>query len=101
MTEPEHPVAGQCAAPDGAILGPALRISKKALGEALGDPSEMGKKGQVDVNERIGCGEPLPRRRDTAKAINDPLISVEEVCVDLQVLLMRDRAAACSELDFI
>jgi len=43
----------------------------------------MRKKRQVNVNERISCREPLPGRRDTAKAINDPLISVEEVCVYL------------------
>ena len=72
--------------------------SEKALDEALCDPSEMCKKGRVDVNERISCRELLPGRRDTAKALNDPLISVEEVCVSLQVLLVRDLAAACSEL---
>jgi hypothetical protein len=72
MTEPNHPVAVQCAAPHGAILWPALRISKKALHEALCDPPVMRQKGQVDVNERIGCVEPLPCRRDTAIAINDP-----------------------------
>jgi len=38
----------------------------------------MRQKGQVDVNERIGCVEPLPCRRDTAIAINDPPISLEE-----------------------
>ena len=98
MTEPKHPVAGQRASTYGAILWPALRIQKKALDEALCDPSEMCKKGQVDVNERISCGEPFPGQRDTAKALNDPLISVEEVCVSLQVLLVRDLDAACSEL---
>ena len=76
MTEPKHPVAGQRAAPYGAILWPALRIRKNAVDEALCDPSEMCKKGRVDVNERISCRELLPGRRDTAKALNDPLISV-------------------------
>ena len=56
---------------------------EKALDEALCDPPEMRKKRQVNVNERIRCGETLPGRRDTAKAVNDPLISVEEVCVYL------------------
>jgi hypothetical protein len=83
MTGPKHPVAGQRAAPYGAILWPALRIYEKALDEALCDPPEMRGKGQVNVNERISCREPLPGRRDTAKAVDDPLISVEEVCVYL------------------
>ena len=81
MTEPKHPVAAQRTAPHGAILRPAVRISKKALDEAHCDPPVMRKKRQVDVNERISCREPLPGRCDTAKAINDPLISVEEVGV--------------------
>ena len=83
MTGPKHPVASQSATPHGAIFWPTLGILKKALDEALCDPTEMRKKRQVNVNERIGCGEPLPGRRDTAKAVNDPLISVEEVCVNL------------------
>lgn len=101
MAEPKHPVAAQRTAPHGAILRPAVRISKKALDEAHCDPPVMRKKRQVDVNERISCREPLPGRCDTAKAINDPLISVEEVGVDLEILLVRDRAAACPPLDFI
>lgn len=65
MTEPKHPVAAQRAAPHGAILWPALRILKKALDEAFCDPPVMRKKGQVNVNERISCGEPLSGRRNS------------------------------------
>jgi hypothetical protein len=81
MTEPQHPVAAHRADPHGGILWPALRISKKALDEAFCDPPAMRKKRQVDVNERIGCSEPLPGQRDTVKTVNDPLIPVEEICV--------------------
>src|SRR5216684_741048 len=109
MTEPNHPVAVQCAAPHGAILWPTLRIPEKALHEALCDTPVMRQKGQVDVNERIGCLEPLLRQRNTVIAINDPPISLEEVRVNLHILLMRDLAAillfqsiaAYAELDHI
>jgi hypothetical protein len=93
MTEPNHPVAGQRAAPHRSILWPTLRISKKTLHQAFCDPPVMRQKGQVDVNERIGCIEPLPCRRDTVIAINDPSISLEEVRVKLQILLLWDLAA--------
>src|SRR5258708_10884974 len=109
ITEPNSPVAVQRDAPHGAILWPPPRISKKALHEAICDPPVMRQKGKVDVNERIGCVEPLPRRRDTVIAINDPPILLEEVRVNFQILLVRDLAAillfrsiaACSELDCI
>src|SRR5258708_3513584 len=109
ITEPNSPVAVQRDAPHGAILWPTLRISKKALHEALCDPPVMRQKGKVDVNERIGCVEPVPRRSDTVIAINDPPILLEEVRVNFQILLVRDLAAillfrsiaACSELDCI
>src|SRR5712671_4774724 len=93
MTGPKHPVAAQRAAPHRGILRPALRISKQALDEAFCDPPAMRQKRQVDVNERIGCSEPLPGQRDTVKAINDTLIPVEEIRVYPHILVMRDRVA--------
>src|SRR5712671_892195 len=94
MTSPNYPIAVQRAAPHGGIFRPAMRISNEALDEALCYPHVMRRKRQVDVNERISRGEPLPCQRDGVEAIDDPLISVKEVCVNPQVLLMRDLAAA-------
>jgi hypothetical protein len=40
---------------------------------------------QVDVDQRIGRGEPLPSGCHTAEAIDDPLVTADEIGVDLQV----------------
>ena len=93
MTEPKDAVAVHGAAPHGAILRPALRVYEKALDEALRHPPVMRKKGQVNVDQRIRRREPLPGRGNTAKAINDPLVSAEKVGVYLQVLVMWNLAA--------
>ena len=39
----------------------------------------MRQQRQVDVNERIGRLEPLPRQLDTVIAIDDPPILLEEI----------------------
>ena len=78
MTGPEHAVAVQRAAPHGAVLGPALRGTNQAFDEALGNPPGMGQKRQVDVDERIRRGEPLPGRDEAAEAVDDPAIPLEE-----------------------
>src|SRR5580704_5261753 len=101
MTEPQYLVAVQRAAPDGAILRPALRIDKRALDKALCNPSAMGQYGQVNVDERISRSEPLPGRRDAAIAVDDPLILVQDVSVYLEILLLPDLAAACAVLEFV
>ena len=69
----------------------------------------MRQKRQIDVNECIGHIEPLPCQHNTVIAINNPSISLEQVRVKLQILLLRDLAAilllrqiaACSEFDRI
>ena len=101
MTEPNHAVAVQSAAPHWAILWPALRSFEKTLDEALCDPPVMRKEREVNVNKRISCRKPVPSRGDTAKAVNDPLVSAEEVCVYLQVLVMWNLATARSVLDCV
>jgi hypothetical protein len=101
MTAQDHSVAVQRAGPHGTILGPALWTFEKALGEALRDPPVVHQNGQVDVNQRVGGREPLPSRGDTAKAIDDPIVSAEEVCVFAQVLLARNLSATRLVLDSI
>ena len=101
VTTPHHPVAAHRAAPHGAILRPALRVHEEALDEALGDPPVVREKRQVDVHERVGGREPLPGRRGGAIAVDDPLISLDELGVGLQVLFVRDLAAPGPELDRI
>src|SRR5262249_56165283 len=98
VAEPDHPIAAHRAAPHRALLGPSLRGRELAPGEALRDPPVVREERQVDVHERVGRGEALPRGRDTTKTIDDPLVSSEEVGVDLQVLLVRNLASARSEL---
>ena len=101
VTAPDHPVAAHRAAPHGAILRPALGVHEEALDEALGDPPVVRQKGQVNVHERVGGREPLPGRRGSAIAVDDPLISPDELGVGLQVLFVRDLAAPGPELDRI
>ena len=92
MAEPDHPIAAHGAAPHRALLRPSLGSGELASGETLGDPPVVREERQVDVHERVSRGEALPRGRDTAKTIDDPLVSVEEVGVDLQVLLVANLA---------
>src|SRR5262245_9497143 len=99
VAEPDHPIAAHGAAPHWALLRPSLRSGELAPGEALGHPPVVHEKRQVDVHERVGRREALPRGSDTAKTIDDPLVSAEEVGVDLQVLLVGNLAPARSELD--
>src|SRR5262245_53176102 len=93
MTEPDHAIAVQRAAPYRTVFRPAIRVAKQALDEALCDPPVMRKHWQVDVDQCVGSGEPLPRRYDTAKAVDDPLIPPEDVGVHSQKLLMWELAA--------
>src|SRR5215472_17654397 len=99
MAEPDHPIAAHGAAPHRAVLRPSLRSGELASGETLRDPPVVREERQVDVHERVGRGEALPRGGDTAKTIDDPLISAEEVGVYLQVLVVGNPAPARSELD--
>jgi len=101
MAQPNDPVAVHSAPPHGAVLRPALWSYAKAREEALRHPPVMRKKGQVNVDQRIRCGEPLPGRSHTTKAINDPLVSAQKVRVYLQVRIMRNLAATGSVLDRI
>ena len=73
------------------VFGPALWIHEKALNEAFG----------YNVDQRVSCCESFPSRRDTPKAINDPLIPCQEIGVGPEILLVRDLIAATPVLDSI
>ena len=73
MTEPNHTVAVQGAAPDRTVFGPALWSNKTALKGAFRDPPVMSKHRQIYVDQRVGRRESLPVRRDATKAVNDPM----------------------------
>lgn len=83
----------------GLFSGHPSGVANWPLARRFVTPPVVREERQVDVHERVGRGEALPRGRDTAKTIDDPSVSVEEVGVDLQVLLVGNLASARSELD--
>jgi hypothetical protein len=50
----------------------------------------MNQKRQIDVDQRIGGREPLPRESRTAKTIDDPFIPAQQIGVRLQEFMLRD-----------
>ena len=90
VAKPQHLVAAHAAAPDRAVFRPAIRRDEQAGDQALGDPPVVRDEGQIDVNQRVGLGEPLPGRSDTAKPVDDPFIPAQQVCVLSQELFVRD-----------
>lgn len=99
MAEPDHAVAVERTAPNGTVLRPTLRIHEKSLQKALGDPSVVGEQREVDVDQRIGCRETFPGGRHASEAVDDPFIPRQKIGVCLQIVFMRDLAAARSVLD--
>src|SRR6185503_1178301 len=99
VTEPEHAIAVQGAAPHWTILWPTLRGYEESFDEALGHPPAVRQEREIDVDQRIGYSEPLPGGGHTTKAIDDPFLTEDERGVGLQVLLMRDFATTSPVLD--
>src|ERR1051325_2043905 len=99
MTEPQHLVARDRVAPDRAALRPALRIFEMTFDQTRGDEPMVRPKRQVDIDQCVGGREPLPGRQPTAKAVDDPLIALEQLGMALEVYLARQLAAAWAELD--
>ena len=62
---------------------PALGACEQPFDEALGHPPAVSQKRQIRVDQRIGCGESLSRGCHTAKTIDDPLVTVNEIGVYL------------------
>jgi hypothetical protein len=57
----------------------------------------MNQKRQVDVDQRIGGREPLPRDSRTAKTIDDSFIPAQQIGVRLQEFVLRNFDAPRSE----
>ena len=65
-----------------------LHACEQPFDKALGHPDAMKQKWQVDIDQRIGSREPLPRESLTAKAIDDPLLLTQQIGVRLQELVL-------------
>src|SRR5262245_18700349 len=83
----DDPIATKRAGPQWTAFRPALRVCEQPFDEALGHPGVMKQKWQIDVDQRIGGREPLPRENLTVKAIDDPLLSAQQTGVRLQELV--------------
>src|SRR5262245_13350379 len=84
----DDPIAAKRAAPQWTAFRPALRVCEQPFDKALGHPDVMKQKWEVDIDQRIGGREPLPRESLTAKAIDDPLLSAQQIGVCLQELVL-------------
>lgn len=71
VTQPEHPIPVDCAPEHRAALRPSFRGHKEALQQAFGHPQNVRVQRQIDVDERVRRGEPLPGGRDGTEAIDD------------------------------
>ena len=56
---------------------------------------------QVDVHERVRTGEALPGGRAATVPINDPRVTLQQLRVRLQIVLVRNLGAAGSVLDHV
>ena len=99
MAKPKDPVAADSAAPHRTVFRPALRSYEQTFDQALCHPPVVRDERQINVDQRVGFGEPLPGRINTAKAVNDPLVLAQQVRMRLQVLLVRNFAATSPILD--
>jgi hypothetical protein len=95
----DHAIAVDCATPHWAILWPALWGDKQTFDEPLGNPPVVSYERQIDMDQRICCGDSFPRRSDTSKAVNDPFLAAEEISVSFEILLMRDFATTGLKLN--
>jgi hypothetical protein len=86
MAKPNHPVAIQGALPHWAVLRPALGSLEQARSEAPRDPPVMRHNGQVDVDESVGCGDPLPNRRQTPITVDNPFVLAQDLAMDRHIL---------------
>jgi len=80
---------------------PALGACEEPFDEALGHPPVVNQERQIRVDQRIGCGESLPNGWHTAKTIDDPLVTVDEIGVYLQVFIVRDWLTIGFKLDHV
>src|SRR5947208_171219 len=81
VAQRENAIAAHRAAPQRTVVWPALRAYEQSFDETLGHQSVVSQEWQIDINQRIGGGETFPGRRNTTKAVNDPLFTAQEISV--------------------
>jgi hypothetical protein len=79
MAKPNDLVAVHSTCPHWTVFRPALRSCEQTLDQVLCHPAVVRDERQIDVDQRVGFGEPLPGRSDAAKAVNDPLVLAQQV----------------------
>src|SRR4029077_11577523 len=99
MAKPNYLVAVHRAAPHRTVFRPALRCCEQAFDQALCHPPVVRGERQINVDQRVSFSEPLPGRSNTAEAVNDPLVLAQQVRMRLQVLFVRNSAAAGPDMD--
>jgi hypothetical protein len=95
MAQPEHAIARERAAEHRAAFRPSLRVF--TFEEPLRHPPEVPRERQIDVDERVRESEALPGGLAVAEAFDDPRVLPQDLRVGLEVLLVRNLAAAVPE----
>src|SRR3954471_24736594 len=85
MAQADDAIAVEGAFPHGRILGPALRIAEQAADQPARRSPIVRSDRQIDIDQRVSRAEPLPRRGDTAVAIDDPSLPAEDVGMEFQI----------------
>ncbi len=83
MAEPDDAVAVDSAAPHRTVFRPAFGFYEEPLDESLSHPSIVNVKWEINVDQRISNGKPLPGGGSTTKTVNDPLVTVNQLFVCL------------------
>src|SRR5262245_66380817 len=82
-------IAAKRAAPQRTIFWPTFGVCEQPFDQALSYPAVMNQKRQIDVDQRIGGREPLPRESRAAEAIDDPFIPAQQFSVRRCEFLLR------------
>src|SRR5262245_18899502 len=96
-----HPVTAHGAAPERAVLRPARWWLEQPHDQPLRDPQVMGDERKINEHKGIRRRESLPGGGDAPESIDDPFVAPQELVVNPQILVMRDLAAAGTELDHV
>src|SRR5215831_14682523 len=81
MAKPQHLVALHSAAPHRTVFRPALRSYEDTFDQPFRYPPVVRDEREIKVDQRVSSGEPFPRRSNTSKTVDDPLIFQQQICV--------------------
>ena len=95
------PITAERALPQRTAFRPSPWGGENPFGEALGYPSVVTQKGEIDVDQRIRGREPLPSECRTAETIDDPLIPAQQIGVRLQEFVLGNFDASRGELHHV